>query len=905
MTAMPRLFTFLLLPLLFVTGLRAQSVHWDPNGGTLAAGQVVQLNLVFDQCEPKGDVPPPKVPGLEFGQPNRSQNSSFQFSFGGGGANKVTQSSVTLAYPVRAAAGQSTVAIPPFDVDTDQGRLHVAAASFTVGAATVGNNSQNPGGSLPLDSVAKSHVIAPATVWAGEVFPLSYTLEILQSYALDYRTTPTWTPAPLVVEDDWSDSKEKPTITKGTRNGEQLVYLGYQTRAYAKTAGEQSLGPITQVAVLQTGVQSFGFFSQATQGNYTITSAPATITIKPLPVPAPPEFSGAVGDFALEAKVVPDTVAVGEPVTWTLALNGTGNWPDISALPPRTVSRDFRVVTPSAKRSAKDKSLFDAALTEDIVLIPTKPGVYTLGPVKLACFDPKSGDYKNLTTKQFTVTVTGPVMNANPTPVGPGPGNVASTTTGPQIPNPPVGIPRDPLPPAPPAARPVALHPFVLLLLAPFGLLPILWMSLAARRAWLTDPLRPRRAARHRLAATLGGLRAHPAPDLTAQLLQRWQHDTAALFGVALAAPSAAALLVPPVGGVPPPRDPAIPIPAKKRGEGTPPTTVGSADWSALWHEADRTLYGDRQALPSDWLPRAESAFATKRVLGFQPLHLFLPRNLFPTGAAGERRKVAGINPAASTVVATLTVLLLLLSAFSFQPSAFAASAADAAYRSADFPAAEKSWRDALTAAPTDWSTQHNLALALAQQNRWGESAGHALAAFVQQPQNPAIQWHLDLALKNAGFTPEPVLPFLTDDPGARLAVHASPAQWQCLAGVGALLAALAPALLLCRAYGARGRWVGPLAWTALVAGLLLAGGAALSLRRYGPLADARAVVVWRAGVLRSIPTEADTTQKTTPLPAGLVAVADKTFLEGRWVRLAFPNGQTGWVRQEELVGLW
>jgi hypothetical protein len=38
-------------------------------------------------------------------------------------------------------------------------------------------------------------------------------------------------------------------------------------------------------------------------------------------------------------------------------------------------------------------------------------------------------------------------------------------------------------------------------------------------------------------------------------------------------------------------------------------------------------------------------------------------------------------------------------------------------------------------------------------------------------------------------------------------------------------------------------------------------------------------------------------------LPAGSAAVADKSFIG--WVRLSFPNGETGWVARTELVYLW
>jgi hypothetical protein len=84
---------------------------------------------------------------------------------------------------------------------------------------------------------------------------------------------------------------------------------------------------------------------------------------------------------------------------------------------------------------------------------------------------------------------------------------------------------------------------------------------------------------------------------------------------------------------------------------------------------------------------------------------------------------------------------------------------------------------------------------------------------------------------------------------------------------------------------------------------LLLLLAAAVAWRAYGEAADSRAAVVWRAGILRSIPTEADVDQKTTPLAAGSVAKINKSFLG--WVRLSFENGETGWVRTEEAVPLW
>ena len=167
-------------------------------------------------------------------------------------------------------------------------------------------------------------------------------------------------------------------------------------------------------------------FSAPEMVKHTVTSNEPVLTIKPLPDGAPADFGGAVGQFTLTSKVVPTTVAVGEPVTWTLELRGTGNWPDVHGLPEREVSKDFKVLQPQAKRTPSEGKLFDAALSEDVVLIPTKPGTYTLGPVSYSYFDPGTGAYRTVEAGQTTITINppgsaGPAAQSLFTPPSPDP----------------------------------------------------------------------------------------------------------------------------------------------------------------------------------------------------------------------------------------------------------------------------------------------------------------------------------------------------------------------------------------------------------------------------------------------------------------------------------------------------
>jgi hypothetical protein len=160
------------------------------------------------------------------------------------------------------------------------------------------------------------------------------------------------------------------------------------------------------------------------------------------------------------------------------------------------------------------------------------------------------------------------------------------------------------------------------------------------------------------------------------------------------------------------------------------------------------------------------------------------------------------------------------------------------------------------------------------------------------------------LACDRAGFVPEPLDILLQPGPVESLARLEPPGGWQRMGAGASALAAGALALLLAGSYGGRRRaWERAAALTVLAAALLLGAASVAGYRAYGITADSRAVVVWRAGILRSIPTEADVSQKTTPLAAGSAAIADKAFLG--WIRVAFPNGETGWIQRGEAVFLW
>ncbi len=136
----------------------------------------------------------------------------------------------------------------------------------------------------------------------------------------------------------------------------------------------------------------------------TLNTNAADVEVIPLPT-APPNFSGAVGDFELENNISSVEISTDDPITITYILRGKGNLKQVP-LPNTFFSGDWDVAEPKIHDSIT--SYFTELAGYKIftyTLLPRNTGEFFIPPATFTYFNTNTQNYETLKSNQYTVKV--------------------------------------------------------------------------------------------------------------------------------------------------------------------------------------------------------------------------------------------------------------------------------------------------------------------------------------------------------------------------------------------------------------------------------------------------------------------------------------------------------------------
>lgn len=154
-------------------------------------------------------------------------------------------------------------------------------------------------------------------------------------------------------------------------------------------------------------VQGINFFGQPMYDVVTknVVTPSVKVNVKALPQDKPTTFTGGVGDFTLESELSAGEIKANEALTLKLTIRGRGNL-QLMQNPVVEFPSEFEAYDPQINLDIHSGTGgVSGKRTIEYTIIPRYAGTFTIPPIEISYFDPKSKSYKTLASQEFTVEV--------------------------------------------------------------------------------------------------------------------------------------------------------------------------------------------------------------------------------------------------------------------------------------------------------------------------------------------------------------------------------------------------------------------------------------------------------------------------------------------------------------------
>lgn len=413
---MVRKFKLLMILMLIGFATKADNIRFIMEGPEVVEmGE--QFRLGFTLNERGADLQLPDLSNFDVLMgPSTSQSSSIQIING-----KTTQTSSFSYIFILRAKKEGKFTIRPASIKVDGKTYESNTLTIQV---VKGQPQQQSGGSsqqgmqdeeeAPAANISKDNLfvriaVDKSNVSKGEQILSTVKLYISQNVPLqgfDEVKLPTY-------EGFWTKDIEVPTQVNFNRE----VYNGkiYQVGILKKTilfpqqTGSIKINPFEITCLIRQRVRQQQSFFDDFFDNYRVVKAkvisdPVTLNVKELPN-QPANYSGAVGNFSIDASIDKSTVKANEAVTLKLTVNGSGNLTLINA-PKIELPQDFEAYEPktSDRVVASDNGL-NGSITFEYLFIPRFAGNFTIPAVEFVFFNPSSRQFETRKTEAFNIKV--------------------------------------------------------------------------------------------------------------------------------------------------------------------------------------------------------------------------------------------------------------------------------------------------------------------------------------------------------------------------------------------------------------------------------------------------------------------------------------------------------------------
>lgn len=345
--------------------------------------------------------------------PSRSQSQSYQVVNG-----KASSSSATEYTYYYKADKAGTFTIPAATVIADGKHYSTKAVTFTVMSIDEADKpaSQRPvtiddvdtqaaGRKVNNDDVFVRIILSKSSAYEQEA--IGCTIKLYTKYSIS-SFMPTRQPAFdgfLIQEVDLQPSLNQVE----TFNGQQyMTAILKKCIIFPQKSGKLTINSGNyDISVVQYDNVNMGMFQvrQPKEAKIKVSSNSASINILPLPQPQPEGFTGAVGTFSVDSRLVGNSFRTNDPATIIYNIKGTGNIKYVKE-PIIDFPSEFEQYTPKSEINAEvHGNDVTGSMTIEYTFVPQSVGDFTIGSDKFVYFNPQTKEYVTLHTPTYPIKV--------------------------------------------------------------------------------------------------------------------------------------------------------------------------------------------------------------------------------------------------------------------------------------------------------------------------------------------------------------------------------------------------------------------------------------------------------------------------------------------------------------------
>ena len=427
---------FVLVTVSLIRTGAAQQVQAELSRDSAAVGQPVRLSISVTGARGAQVPQQLNIDGIDARFIGKSEQMQWQMN--GGGVNSTATSTYSyLIVPLRqgeftipsipVAVGGKTVKTSPLRFRVSGGQGVPVLPAIPVPQGQMGRQSVSP--PPPAQPTPRSRssqsdqkkiafgdlIIPKKTVYVGEVVPIELRFYFDASYPVRLPDRPSFSGDGFTVM-----HFSKPIEKQQEVDGRIYNVVIFQTALSAAKAGTLEIPPASMDSQIQlpgrapSGMDDFfgGFLgnmmSSGDVRQTTVSTQSVKLDVKPLPKEGRPEdFSGAIGQFSLEASATPKQAAAGDPISLNVTVSGRGNF-DAMGSPVLLEADGWRTYPPGEKfeASPSDPIGFNGEKRFEYMLVAREDRSKT--PLaQLSFFDPSLEKYVTIKSAAIEVAAKG------------------------------------------------------------------------------------------------------------------------------------------------------------------------------------------------------------------------------------------------------------------------------------------------------------------------------------------------------------------------------------------------------------------------------------------------------------------------------------------------------------------